>query len=105
MLTSYNESLHVSPGWCDAYARRQASKGSNAKCACGSHWGQCSTRGTDLDSLDDRLSFGIAPAVLGLSLRLRGLWSVVALSYEMPWPIARWHRSLPSWPGMPLLLT
>jgi hypothetical protein len=34
--TSYNESRHVSPEWRDESVRRQASKGSNTKCACGS---------------------------------------------------------------------
>jgi hypothetical protein len=72
MLTSYDEARHVSPEWRDEWVRRQASKGSNTKCACGSRWGQCSTLGADLDSLADRPFFGIALAVLGLSLRLRG---------------------------------
>jgi hypothetical protein len=38
-------------------------------------------------------------------LGLHGLWDVVALAYKMPWPITRWHRSLPSWTSMPLLVT
>ena len=33
--------------------------------------------GADLDSLADIVSFGVAPAVLGYTLGLRGLWDVV----------------------------
>src|SRR5688572_7839362 len=35
--------------------------------------------GADLDSLADIVSFGVAPAVLGFTLGLRGLWDVVCL--------------------------
>jgi CDP-diacylglycerol--serine O-phosphatidyltransferase len=35
--------------------------------------------GADLDSLADVVSFGVAPAVLGFTLGLRGLWDVVIL--------------------------
>jgi hypothetical protein len=69
--------------------KRQASKGSNTKCVCGSRWDQCSTLGGDLDSLADSLSFGTASAILGFSLRLGRLWDALALTYKMPWPITR----------------
>jgi CDP-diacylglycerol--serine O-phosphatidyltransferase len=35
--------------------------------------------GADLDSLADVVSFGVAPAVLGFTLGLRGLWDVLVL--------------------------
>ncbi len=35
--------------------------------------------GADLDSLADVISFGVAPAVLGFTLGLRGFWDVVVL--------------------------
>jgi CDP-diacylglycerol--serine O-phosphatidyltransferase len=35
--------------------------------------------GADLDSLADVVSFGVAPAVIGFTLGLRGLWDVVIL--------------------------
>src|SRR5688500_11585730 len=35
--------------------------------------------GADLDSLADIVSFGVAPAVLGYTLGLRGLWDVIIL--------------------------
>jgi CDP-diacylglycerol--serine O-phosphatidyltransferase len=35
--------------------------------------------GADLDSLADVVSFGVAPAVLGFTLGLRGVWDVVVL--------------------------
>lgn len=35
--------------------------------------------GADLDSLADVVSFGVAPAVLGFTLGLRGLWDAVVL--------------------------
>ena len=40
-----------------------------------------SVLGADLDSLSDIISFGVAPAVLGYTLGLRGGWDVVALTY------------------------
>jgi len=39
-----------------------------------------SSIGGDLDSLADIVSFGVAPAVLGYTLGLRGLWDVVCLT-------------------------
>jgi CDP-diacylglycerol---serine O-phosphatidyltransferase len=35
--------------------------------------------GADLDSLADVVSFGVAPAVVGFTLGLRGLWDIVVL--------------------------
>jgi len=35
--------------------------------------------GADLDSLADVISFGVAPAVLGFTLGLRGLWDILVL--------------------------
>jgi CDP-diacylglycerol---serine O-phosphatidyltransferase len=35
--------------------------------------------GADLDSLADVVSFGVAPAVLGFTLGLRGFWDVIVL--------------------------
>lgn len=43
--------------------------------------GRTSRLGADLDSLADIVSFGVAPAVLGYTLGLRGLWDVVLLTY------------------------
>ena len=38
--------------------------------------------GADLDSLADIVSFGVAPAVLGYTLGLRGLWDVAVLTFS-----------------------
>ena len=37
--------------------------------------------GGDLDSLSDVISFGVAPAVLGFTLGLRGGWDMLCLTY------------------------
>ena len=37
--------------------------------------------GADLDSLSDVISFGVAPAVLGFTLGLRGGWDMLCLTY------------------------
>ena len=37
--------------------------------------------GADLDSLSDVISFGVAPAVLGFTLGLRGGWDMFCLTY------------------------
>ena len=37
--------------------------------------------GADLDSLADIISFGVAPAVLGFTLGMRGGWDVLVLTY------------------------
>jgi CDP-diacylglycerol--serine O-phosphatidyltransferase len=48
--------------------------------------------GADLDSLADIVSFGVAPAVLGYTLGLRGLWDVVVLTYFVCSGISRLAR-------------
>ena len=51
-----------------------------------------STLGADLDSLADIVSFGVAPAVLGYTLGLRGFWDVVLLTYFVCCGISRLAR-------------
>ena len=51
-----------------------------------------STIGADLDSLADIVSFGVAPAVLGYTLGLRGLWDVALLTYFVCCGISRLAR-------------
>jgi CDP-diacylglycerol---serine O-phosphatidyltransferase len=48
--------------------------------------------GADLDSLADIVSFGVAPAVLGYTLGLRGLWDVVVLTLFVCSGISRLAR-------------
>jgi len=48
--------------------------------------------GADLDSLADVVSFGVAPAVLGFTLGLRGAWDMVALVYFVACGISRLAR-------------
>lgn len=48
--------------------------------------------GADLDSLADIVSFGVAPAVLGFTLGLRGLWDAVVLVYFVCCGIGRLAR-------------
>ena len=48
--------------------------------------------GGDLDSLADIVSFGVAPAVLGFTVGLRGGWDVVVLTYFVCCGIARLAR-------------
>lgn len=48
--------------------------------------------GADLDSLADIVSFGVAPAVLGYTLGLRGLWDVLVLTYFVCCGISRLAR-------------
>ena len=51
-----------------------------------------SVLGADLDSLSDIVSFGVAPAVLGFTLGLRGLWDAVILIYFVACGISRLAR-------------
>src|SRR5262245_11859229 len=51
-----------------------------------------SVLGADLDSLADIVSFGVAPAVLGYTLGLRGLWDTILLSYFVCCGISRLAR-------------
>ncbi len=48
--------------------------------------------GADLDSLADIISFGVAPAVLGFTLGLRGGWDTLILIYFVTCGIARLAR-------------
>ncbi|GMV40191.1 MAG: hypothetical protein AMXMBFR64_19070 [Myxococcales bacterium] len=48
--------------------------------------------GADLDSLSDIVSFGVAPAVLGFALGLRGGWDAVVLVIFVACGIARLAR-------------
>jgi CDP-diacylglycerol--serine O-phosphatidyltransferase len=48
--------------------------------------------GADLDSLADIVSFGVAPAVLGYTLGLRGLWDTIILTYFVCCGISRLAR-------------
>jgi CDP-diacylglycerol--serine O-phosphatidyltransferase len=48
--------------------------------------------GADLDSLADIVSFGVAPAVLGYTLGLRGFWDVLLLIYFVVCGISRLAR-------------
>lgn len=48
--------------------------------------------GADLDSLADVISFGVAPAVLGFSLGLRGTWDALVLIYFVACGISRLAR-------------
>jgi len=54
--------------------------------------GRHSTLGADLDSLADVVSFGVAPAVLGFTLGLRGAWDIVILVYFVVCGISRLAR-------------
>ena len=51
-----------------------------------------STLGADLDSLADVISFGVAPAVLGFTLGLRGGWDMVVLTYFVVCGVSRLAR-------------
>src|SRR5688500_10565170 len=48
--------------------------------------------GADLDSLSDVISFGVAPAVLGFTLGLRGGWDVLVLTYFVACGVSRLAR-------------
>lgn len=58
--------------------------------ARGTH--RSSAFGADLDSLADVISFGVAPAVLGFTLGLRGFWDAVVLCLFVCCGIARLAR-------------
>jgi CDP-diacylglycerol--serine O-phosphatidyltransferase len=51
-----------------------------------------STLGGDLDSLADVISFGVAPAVLGFTLGLRGGWDMLCLTYFIVCGVSRLAR-------------
>ena len=48
--------------------------------------------GADLDSLSDVISFGVAPAVLGYTLGLRGGWDMFCLTYFVVCGVSRLAR-------------
>ena len=56
------------------------------------HTGRRSLIGADLDSLADIVSFGVAPAVMGFSLGLRGVWDMLILTYFVLCGISRLAR-------------
>ena len=60
------------------------------------YWSRKSSRhsvlGADLDSLADVISFGVAPAVLGFTLGLRGAWDMVILAYFVVCGVSRLAR-------------
>ena len=51
-----------------------------------------SIMGSDLDSLSDVISFGVAPAVLGFTLGLRGGWDMLCLTYFVVCGVSRLAR-------------
>ena len=51
-----------------------------------------SVLGGDLDSLSDVISFGVAPAVLGFTLGMRGGWDMLALTYFVVCGVSRLAR-------------
>ena len=51
-----------------------------------------SVLGADLDSLADVISFGVAPAVLGFTLGLRGGWDMMLLTYFVVCGVSRLAR-------------
>src|SRR6186713_87996 len=51
-----------------------------------------SVLGADLDSLADVISFGVAPAVLGFTLGMRGGWDMVLLAYFVVCGVSRLAR-------------
>jgi CDP-diacylglycerol---serine O-phosphatidyltransferase len=48
--------------------------------------------GADLDSLADVISFGVAPAVIGYAIGLRGVWDMVCLTYFVVCGVSRLAR-------------
>lgn len=48
--------------------------------------------GADLDSLADVISFGVAPAVIGFTLGLRGGWDMLVLTYFVVCGVSRLAR-------------
>lgn len=56
-------------------------------------WRKSASRlGADLDSLADAVSFGVAPAVMGYTLGLRGFWDMAVLIYFVSCGISRLAR-------------
>ena len=57
-----------------------------------SHAGASRVWARDLDSLSDVISFGVAPAVLGYTLGLRGGWDMLCLTYFVVCGVSRLAR-------------
>ncbi len=53
---------------------------------------RASLLGADLDSLADIVSFGVAPAVLGFALGLKGMWDALIIIYFVSCGISRLAR-------------
>lgn len=64
----------IADGWLARHSRRR------------------SVLGADLDSLSDVVSFGVAPAVLGFTLGLRGVGDMIVLTYFVLCGISRLAR-------------
>jgi CDP-diacylglycerol--serine O-phosphatidyltransferase len=56
------------------------------------HRARQSRLGADLDSLADVISFGVAPAILGFTLGLRGAWDMLLLTYFVVCGVSRLAR-------------
>jgi CDP-diacylglycerol--serine O-phosphatidyltransferase len=56
------------------------------------HPGRKSVLGGDLDSLADVISFGVAPAVLGFTVGLRGGWDIACLTFMVVCGVSRLAR-------------
>ncbi len=54
--------------------------------------GRASVMGADMDSLADVVTFGVAPAVLGFTLGLRGVWDSIILVYFVVCGLSRLAR-------------
>jgi len=54
--------------------------------------GRQSSLGADLDSLSDVISFGVAPAVMGFTLGMRGGWDMLILAFFVVCGISRLAR-------------
>lgn len=54
--------------------------------------GRQSTLGADLDSLSDVISFGVAPAVMGFTLGMRGGWDTLILVFFVVCGVSRLAR-------------
>eukprot|EP00485_Elphidium_margaritaceum_P023064 CAMPEP_0202714408 /NCGR_PEP_ID=MMETSP1385-20130828/72136_1 /ASSEMBLY_ACC=CAM_ASM_000861 /TAXON_ID=933848 /ORGANISM="Elphidium margaritaceum" /LENGTH=142 /DNA_ID=CAMNT_0049375199 /DNA_START=60 /DNA_END=485 /DNA_ORIENTATION=- len=48
--------------------------------------------GADLDSLADVITFGVAPAVLGFTLNLKGMWDSICLCFYVLCGVSRLAR-------------
>lgn len=87
LLTQAANSLSWA-GWCILFAMVfDALDGKVARLA-----NATSDFGTQLDSLCDVISFGVAPAVIGFTLGLRGGWDMLVLTYFVVCGVSRLAR-------------